>query len=99
MVAVTSLDDATDERQTRLFEGEPRVVSLSLDAGDEIPAHRHPGRTIVFHLRSGAIDLDVGPETRSLEAGDVARFDGEQPISPRAREASEALLVLSAQKD
>ncbi|MFU1780765.1 cupin domain-containing protein [Haloarcula japonica] len=80
----------------RLFDGEPKTVRLTLDAGESIPAHKHPGRDIVFLLRSGAVDLTLGDETVSLSPGDVVRFDGDQDISPAATADSEALLVLAS---
>jgi len=90
-----SLSDGEGGR-TRLFDGEPKTVHLSLDAGESIPRHRHPDRDIVFHLRSGAVDLTLGDETLSLTAGDVVRFDGDQDIAPAATADSEALLVLAS---
>ena len=91
-----SLDDGDATGRTRLFEGEPKTIQLTLDAGESIPAHKHPGRDIVFLLRSGAVDLTLGEETLSLSPGDVVRFDGGQDIAPAATADSEALLVLSA---
>lgn len=87
-------DDATG--RTRVFDGEPKTIQLSLDAGESIPAHEHPRQDIVFLLRSGAVDLTLGDETLSLSPGDVVRFDGDQNISPAATADSEALLVLAS---
>ncbi|GCF14653.1 hypothetical protein Harman_25880 [Haloarcula mannanilytica] len=87
--------DADGAGRTRLFGGEPKTIQLSLDAGESIPAHTHPGRDIVFYLRSGAVDLTLGDETLSLSPGEVVRFDGDQDISPAATADSEALLVLA----
>ncbi|KAA9398105.1 cupin domain-containing protein [Haloarcula sp. CBA1130] len=90
-----TLGSGSDGR-TRLFEGAPKTIQLTLDAGESIPAHKHPGREIVFLLRSGAVDLTLGDETLSLSPGDIVRFDGDQDISPAATADSEALLVLAA---
>ncbi|MEF8829840.1 MAG: cupin domain-containing protein, partial [Haloarcula sp.] len=68
--------DGDGSGRTRLFDGEPKTIRLMLDAGESIPAHKHPGRDIVFLLRSGAVDLTLGEETLSLSPGDVVRFDG-----------------------
>ena len=87
--------DGDGDGRARLFDGEPKTVQLTLDAGESIPAHEHPGRDIVFFLRSGAVDLTLGDETLSLAPGDVVRFDGDQDISPTATADSEALLVLA----
>lgn len=87
--------DGDGTGRTRLFEGGPKTIQLSLDAGESIPAHTHPGRDIVFYLRSGAVDLTLGDETLSLSPGEIVRFDGDQDISPAATADSEALLVLA----
>lgn len=95
MSEVVDLDTLDEDGRTALFDGEPHTVRLTLSAGEAIPAHRHPDRQIVLVLRSGALDLHLGDEVRSLTAGDVVRFDGDQDISPQARQDSEALLVLA----
>jgi len=91
--------DGDGTGRTRLFEGEPKTIQLSLDKGEAIPAHTHPGRDIVFYLRSGAVDLTLGDETLSLSPGEIVRFDGDQDISPVATADSEALLVLAASSE
>ena len=91
-----SLDDGDATGRTRVFDGEPKTIRLTLDAGESIPAHKHPGQDIVFLLRSGAVDLTLGDETLSLSPGDIVRFDGNQDISPAATADSEALLVLAS---
>ena len=88
--------DGDGDNRTRLFDGEPETIRLTLDGGESIPAHKHPGRDIVFLLRSGAVDLTLGDETVSLSPGDIVRFDGDQDISPAATADSEALLVLAS---
>ncbi|NLV12097.1 cupin domain-containing protein [Haloarcula argentinensis] len=88
--------DSDGNGRTKLFDGEPKTIRLMLDAGESIPAHKHPGRDIVYLLRSGAVDLTLGEETVSLSPGDVVRFDGDQDISPAATADSEALLVLAS---
>ncbi|AAV46314.1 unknown [Haloarcula marismortui ATCC 43049] len=93
-----TLDGDSDGR-TRLFDGEPKTIQLTLDAGESIPPHTHPDRDIVFLLRSGAVDLTLGDETLSLSPGDIVRFDGDQDISPAATADSEALLVLAASSE
>ncbi|MBX0324635.1 cupin domain-containing protein [Halomicroarcula sp. F13] len=90
-----SLSDLDASGRAQLFEGEPKTVRLTLSAGEEVPPHQHPGRDIVFHLLDGEVDLTLGETTLSLSASDVARFDGEQDISPAAVTDCEALLVLA----
>lgn len=76
-------------------DAEPRTIRLTLDEGESVPAHTHPDREIVCYLIDGELALNIGGDTYELTAGDVARFDGDQEISPTARTASTALLVLA----
>jgi quercetin dioxygenase-like cupin family protein len=78
-------------------ESEPKTVRLSLEAGERVEPHRHPGREIVFYLIDGVVELQVGGDTHEMREGDVARFRGDRDISPAAREASTALIVLAHQ--
>lgn len=94
---VTSLPETAtvaESKQTILHESAPRTVLLSLDAGDSLPEHRHPGETILFQIVTGTVALTVGDEERELSAGDLTRFDGDQSISPRAETDATALVVL-----
>jgi quercetin dioxygenase-like cupin family protein len=99
MAESVHLPDLAESGRSALFEGEPHTVRLALDAGEEIPPHQHPDRDIVLYLCSGKLDLHLGTETVDVAAGDAVRFDGNQDISPRAREDSVALLVLAPTVD
>jgi len=100
MTTVKTLDDLAGEPHANVFpDAEPKTVRLTLPAGEAIAAHTHPGRDIVCYLLEGRIELQVGEETDELTAGDVARFEGEAEISPRAIEDSTALLVLAPRAD
>ncbi|MFB6177850.1 MAG: cupin domain-containing protein [Halobaculum sp.] len=93
----TALPEAAadaESKQAVLHESDPRTVLLSLDAGESVPEHRHPGETILFQVVSGTVDLTVGEDRRELSAGDLARFDGDQAISPHAESDTVALVVL-----
>lgn len=93
---VRRLADLEGEPHANAFpDAEPKTIRLTLTAGESVPAHAHPGRRIVCHLLTGALELTLDGETYALEAGDVARFDGDQDIAPRALEDSTALLVLA----
>lgn len=76
-------------------EHEPKTIKLSLDAGERVPEHDHPDREIVLYLLEGKLRLELDGVPHALDAGDVARFDGDQGISPVADEPSAALLVLA----
>jgi quercetin dioxygenase-like cupin family protein len=92
---LVALEDLEAEPHAVLFEAEPKTIRLSLDAGDAVAAHSHPDRQIVFHLLSGSVVVTLDDEEHELGPGDVARFDGDRDISPRAQADSTALLVLA----
>jgi quercetin dioxygenase-like cupin family protein len=96
MVVVDSLDEIAAEADPHavLHEDGPRTVVLSLDADESIPAHEHPGKTVLFQVRFGRVTLTVGEETNQLEPGDIARFSGDEAVSPHAETDAEALVTL-----
>jgi len=96
MPTIQSLDDLEEAPHAIMFDGdEPRTIRLSLDAGERVPEHDHPDRTILIHVIEGALDFTLGGDTHELTAGDVIRFDGDQGIAPEAREDTRALVVLA----
>jgi quercetin dioxygenase-like cupin family protein len=100
MTETVTLDDLTETPRAVAFPGfEPKTVRLSLDAGEVVPAHRHPEREIVVSLVSGRLDVRIDGESNVLEPGDLLRFDGQREVSPRAEEDSTALLVLARRAD
>lgn len=91
-----SLDELTATPHARPLEaGEPAVIRLALDEGEAVDPHTHPERNIVLYVRSGRIELTLGEDSHTLDAGDVIRFDGRTEVSPRAVRDSEALIVLA----
>ncbi len=100
MVEHASLEKLGGHPHARPFDpGEPSVVRLSLDEDERVDPHKHPDRQIVLYLINGALDVDIADETYQIESGDIVRFDGDQEISPYARESSEALIVLARQPE
>lgn len=96
MTSVRSLRELAATPHASVFPGsEPKTVRLSLAAGETVAAHRHPGRTIVCYLVDGRLELRIDDAVHEVTAGDVARFDGEAEIAPRAVEDSTALLVMA----
>ena len=96
MTTVRTLSALDGEPHARVFpDAEPKTIRLTLAADETLPAHTHPDREIICYLITGRLALRLGDETETLQAGDIARFDGDQEISPRAIEASTALLVLA----
>jgi quercetin dioxygenase-like cupin family protein len=97
VTTVRSLSELEATPHANVFpEEEPKTIRLALEADEEIAEHAHPGREIILHVLSGRLDLRLGDESHEVAAGDIARFDGEQEISPRAIEESTALIVLAA---
>ncbi|GAA0526477.1 Cupin domain-containing protein [Halorubrum aquaticum] len=100
MTTIHALDELDGRPHANVFpDAEPKTIRLTLDAGDEVASHSHPDREIVFYLVEGRIELELGDETHELSAGDVARFDGDRDIAPRAVEESTALVVLASRSD
>lgn len=89
---IAALDDINDGGRTMLFD-DPKTIALSLADGESIPPHQHPGETILFQVLDGKISLLLGDEEHDLTVGDVARFSGDQDISPSATTDARALLV------
>lgn len=100
MTDITSLDDLDGQPHANVFpDAEPKTVRLSLEAGQTVPEHTHPGRDIVLYVVDGDIELTLGEDTHELTGGDVARFSGDQDIAPRATSESTALIVLAPGED
>lgn len=96
MSTIRHIDELEGQPHANVFpDAEPKTIRLTLDEGESVAPHSHPGRDIVFYLLDGRVELELGAETHEVTAGDVARFEGDQEISPRAVEASTALIVLA----
>lgn len=100
MVTTRRLADLDEAPHAPVFPGEsPTTVRLSLDEGERVERHSHPGHDVVVAVLDGRVELDVDDETHALRAGDAARFDGERPVSPVAVESTTALVVLAPRPD
>ena len=96
MSTIRSLSELQGAPHANVFpDEEPKTIRLRLSEGESVAPHRHPGRDIVLHLLDGKLELSLDGETHELAAGDIARFEGEREIAPRALEASTALIVLA----
>ena len=95
-----ALDDLDGTPHAVAFpDGEPRTIRLSLAADESVPEHDHPDREIVVYLVEGRVRITIDGETHVVEAGDLVRFDGDQPISPTAETDATALIVLAPRSD
>ncbi|WP_255151239.1 cupin domain-containing protein [Halorarius halobius] len=88
--------DALDGTVAPVFDGDPRVVRLSLSAGEERPRHSHPDRVVVCHVVEGRLDLRLDGDPLEVGAGELVRFDGAREVAPRALDDTRAVLVLAA---
>jgi len=100
VTTIRVLDDLEGEPHANAFpDAEPKTIRLTLAEGEKVPPHDHPDREIVFYLIEGEIELQLGEETHEVTAGDIAHFEGDQNVSPRAVEDSTALIVLAKRTD
>ena len=96
MIELRTLAELDGAPHANVFpEKEPKTIKLTLEAGESVPEHSHPGRDIVLYLLEGQIELTLDDETHDVSAGDIARFEGELDISPTAVDDSVALIVLA----
>jgi quercetin dioxygenase-like cupin family protein len=100
MASIRSLSELETTPHTDVFPGrEPKAVRLKLEAGEAIPGHTHPDREIVLYVVDGLLELRLGDDSHELTTEDIARFDGDQEISPQAIEDSIVLIVLAKQAE
>jgi quercetin dioxygenase-like cupin family protein len=100
MTSICTLTDLDGQPHASVFpDAEPKTIRLTLPEGEEVAPHSHPGRDIVFYLIEGTVELQLGDATHEVTAGDIARFDGDQEISPHAVENSTALIILANRSD
>ncbi|WP_128905495.1 DUF2249 domain-containing protein [Halorubrum amylolyticum] len=98
--AKVRIADLGGEPHAAAFPGrEPKTVRLSLDAGQSVPEHTHPDRTVLFHALTGAFEVRLDGEEHAVEAGEIVRFDGETAVEPTATEDATALVVLAPKPD
>jgi mannose-6-phosphate isomerase-like protein (cupin superfamily) len=94
-----TLSDLDAEPHAVVYERGPKTVRLSLDAGERMPEHDHPGRDVLFHVLDGTIEVAIDGDAHELDAGDVLRFDGERTVAPEAVTDARALVVLAARAE
>lgn len=96
MATIRSLDELEASPHANVFpDAEPKTIRLTLAAGESVPPHDHPDREIVLYVIEGTIELRLGEDVHRVAAGEIARFDGAQDVSPEAVEDATALLVLA----
>ncbi|CAM4007655.1 cupin domain-containing protein [Deinococcus frigens] len=70
-----------------------RSLLFTLEAGQGIPPHRHPGAQAVLAVLSGEIEVTT-QSAQTLGAGQVVTHDGNEPISLLARQPGQVLVTL-----
>lgn len=96
MAERTHVHELEESPHAEVFaERSPRTVRLSLDAGESVPGHQHPGHDIVLYGIEGTIELRLDDETYEVTPGDAVQFSGEREISPEAVEDAVALVVFA----
>ncbi|CAM3398069.1 cupin domain-containing protein [Deinococcus saxicola] len=70
-----------------------RSLLFTLEAGQGIPPHRHPGAQAVLAVLSGQIEVRA-QTTQTLKAGEVVVHDGNQQISLLALQPGQVLVTL-----
>lgn len=94
MVQRASLGELSDRTNQPVFASDPRTVRVSLDPGEGIDEHSHPGTDILFVVVEGALELQLDDERYETTGGDLLRFDGERTIAGEASEPTTVLVVL-----
>lgn len=92
------VEDPDAEPHAELF-ADPKVVRLSLAAGEGVPAHSHPDTDVLFYQVEGRLDLRLDDETYELAAGDAVTFAGEADVEPTAVADSTALVAFFERAD
>lgn len=70
-----------------------RALLFTLEAGQGMPPHRHPGAQAVLAVLSGEIEVRA-QTTQTLNAGEVLTHDGNEPISLLALQPGQVLVTL-----
>ncbi len=71
------------------------LARMTLEAGRAAPPHRHPDCQEALHLLAGRVELQVGGESRILEAGESALIFAGQPHSLRNPGRIPAVLMIA----
>lgn len=95
--SVARLADHDADPHARLFPDRPRVVKLSLSAGESVATHCHPGTDVLITVVEGELSVTIDEETYDLSAGELVRFSGDREVSPTAVEDATAVVSLSPQ--
>ncbi|GGL97631.1 hypothetical protein [Deinococcus aerophilus] len=72
-----------------------RALLFTLEAGEGLPPHRHPGAQVVLAVLSGEVEVragEAGPQT--VGAAGVVTHDGDHVISVLALRSAQLLVTL-----
>lgn len=95
MVEQATVGEVESATKRPVFTDNPRTVRVSLDDGETIDEHNHPGTDIVFIVLDGAMELRLDDEPHDLSGGDLVQFDGERTVAGTAHESTTVIVVLA----
>ncbi|GGL74334.1 hypothetical protein GCM10010840_10530 [Deinococcus aerolatus] len=70
-----------------------RSLLFTLEPGQGIPPHRHPGSQVLLAVLSGEVEVRA-PDMQVARAGEVLVHDGDGSISLLARQSAQVLVTL-----
>ncbi|GAA4021055.1 hypothetical protein GCM10022631_38780 [Deinococcus rubellus] len=70
-----------------------RALLFTLEAGQGVPPHRHPGAQVILAVLSGVVEVRT-QHPQMLEAGSVTTHDGDETISLLAHQPGQVLVTL-----
>lgn len=94
MTEIVDVADLETRPGAVALDGEPRVIRLALDAGETVPAHDHPGTTVLLFVVAGTVAVELDGAAHELAAGELLRFDGDRAIAIEAIDDATALVTL-----
>lgn len=71
------------------------VFVLTLGSGQSVPAHRHPGSTLVMHASAGSGLVVVDGKEIPVSPGDVLLLEGEEELAIRNTGEEPLVLLVS----
>ena len=57
-----------------------RVIHISFEAGQQVPAHKHPNNDVIVQVLSGELEHTMNSNTTTLKANDLAHFFGDNEV-------------------
>ncbi|ANF94771.1 cupin domain-containing protein [Paenibacillus bovis] len=71
------------------------VFTLNFEAGQQLPAHRHPGADVYILVSEGTGTFDCDGTELAVSAGDVVHVQGDELMSYRSGENDRSSLYVT----